>query len=171
MKKGSKHSEEAIKKIKLATSKPRPWKIGFKHSEETKRKISYSKKGQKLSKETREKMSKSRSREKHHNWKGGNIIDKRGYIYCHNSKHTFYNKSRYVKRSRLIVEQHLKRYLTSEEVVHHKGIHYPTRSIENRQDDSLENLQAFSNNSAHIRFHRSPESVKPSEIIFDGRKL
>jgi len=39
-----------------------------------------------------------------------------------------------------------------------------------RDDNSIFNLMVFKNNSSHIRFHKNQNAVKPSEIIFDGRK-
>lgn len=85
-------------------------------------------------------------------WKGGKTIDKDGYILIYQPKHPF-AKQRYVKRSRFIMEKIIERYLTPEEVVHHKGLHFPIKSIENRQDDRLENLKLFKNKSEHMTFH------------------
>ena len=66
-------------------------------------------------------------------------------IYCPN--HPFRNCKNYVKRSRLVMETHLGRYLKPEEVVHHiNGI---------KDDDRIENLKLFENNGQHTAFHRS----------------
>lgn len=88
----------------------------------------------------------------HWHWKGGQL-KRSGYIFILNPKHPFCNMHGYVPRSRLVMEKHLGRYLTPKEVVHHRGTRYPISSIKNRQDDRIENLGLFSNNSSHIKFH------------------
>ena len=50
------------------------------------------------------------------------------------------------------MEKIVGRFLKPEERVHHKGIHYPIHSRENKQDDSPENLQLFPNHSEHMKF-------------------
>jgi len=106
--------------------------------------------------------------ENHPRWGGGIKTNYYGYIFIYQIDHPFRNKANYVKRSRLIMEEHLGRYLTPKEQVHHKGVKYPIKSIQNRQDDRIENLMLFKNNSAHKRFHYNPDNVKPEEIIFNG---
>lgn len=85
-------------------------------------------------------------------WKGGKITDKDGYIWLRDTNHPF-NHNGYVKRSRLVMEKHLGHYLKPEEVVHHKGIKYSIDSIENKQDDRIENLKLLTNLSEHRKFH------------------
>ena len=81
---------------------------------------------------------------KHPLWKGG-IIYVRDYVYVHSPEHPFCECKGYVKRSRLVMEKILGRYLSPEEIVHHKnGI---------KDDDRIENLRLFLNNSEHIKFH------------------
>ena len=89
---------------------------------------------------------------KHWNWKNGESIGN-GYIYILKKEHPFCNRRGYVKRSHLVMEKHLGRYLTPKEVVHHKGIKYPIGSVENKQDDRPENLELFANDSKHQRLH------------------
>ena len=89
---------------------------------------------------------------KNASWKGGEI-KKNDYIYTYMPKHPFAIKAGYIKRANLVMEKIIGRYLEPEEVVHHKGVKYPFGSIENKQDDSPENLQLFSNSSAHQKFH------------------
>ena len=91
---------------------------------------------------------------KHCDWKGGRTINSKGYIFIYNPNHPFCKNNR-IKRSRLVMEKHLGRYLTEKEIPHHKGIKYPISSIKNRQDDRIENLQLFPNRSEHMKFHRS----------------
>ena len=51
------------------------------------------------------------------------------------------------------MEKSLGRYLSPKEVVHHRGINFPINSIENRQDNSPENLKLFENHTKHMKFH------------------
>jgi hypothetical protein len=50
---------------------------------------------------------------------------------------------------RIVMEEHLGRRLTSEEVVHHIN--------EDRSDNRIENLMLFPNQSEHIKHHRRGE--------------
>lgn len=146
------------------------WNKGKHWSKETIEKMSKAKKGQKgywqnkkLSKKHRENISKSRigkfCREKTWNWKGGRKKS-RGYIYILKPNHPFANPAGYVAEHRFIIEQFIKRYLTSKECGHHiNGIKY---------DNRPKNLMAFKSNAIHHHFHKNPNFVKPSEIIFNG---
>lgn len=83
--------------------------------------------------------------EKQGHWKGGKIVDKYGYIYIKNINHPFCNNKGYIYEHRFIMEKHLGRYLTSEERIHHLN------SI--KDDNRIENLKLFSNESEHQKFH------------------
>lgn len=93
--------------------------------------------------------------EKCHNWKGGRIIDKDGYICIYKPEHPYANQGgkKYVFEHRLIVEEHLKRILEPQECVHH---------INGKIDDNrLENLYLFEDNIKHLNFHnRLRKSLK-----------
>ena len=81
---------------------------------------------------------------KHPQWKGI-IQDKNGYIFILMPNHPFCTNKGYIRRSRLVMEKKLGRYLTPEEVVHHiNGI---------KDDDRIKNLQLFANKSNHTKFH------------------
>ena len=81
---------------------------------------------------------------KNPNWKGGKFSNF-GYIYKKNYNHPFSTKRNYVNEHRLIMEKHIDRYLKPEEVVHHiNGI---------KDDNRLENLILFANDSKHQKYH------------------
>jgi hypothetical protein len=95
-------------------------------------------------------------------WKGGKVMSS-GYIYIKSHTHPFRSKNNYVFEHRLVVEKQIGRYLEPKEKTHHiNGI---------KNDNRPKNLMTFSIESAHQRFHKDPNRVNPSEIIFDGRLL
>jgi len=73
------------------------------------------------------------------------------------------NQGPYVLEQRLVAEGTLGRYLALREVVH------PINKV--RSDNRIENLMVFTNNGAHMRFHKNPLHVRCDEIVFDGRWL
>jgi len=78
-------------------------------------------------------------------YREGRHIDERGYIIVLCPDHPNKIKGNYVYEHRLIMEKHLGRYLTEKEVVHHiNGDH---------QDNRIENLELFNNNSKHTKHH------------------
>jgi hypothetical protein len=89
-------------------------------------------------------------------WKGGQTV-KRGYVYLYAPDHPRRESDRspYVKRSRLVVEKRLGRYLESGEHVHHvNGI---------RDDDRDENLVVLTK-AAHRREHGPPPQPWPDQL-------
>lgn len=80
------------------------------------------------------------------NWKGGIDIKT-----AHNYKlrwvpdHPFRDSRNYILEHRYVMEQHLGRYLTKEEVVHHIN--------EDPTDNRIENLKLLPNNSSHCKLH------------------
>lgn len=69
----------------------------------------------------------------------------KGYVFVYVPDHPFKNNQNRIKRSRLVMEKHLNRYLKSTEIIHHMN-HI-------RDDDRIENLILFKNNSAHQKYH------------------
>lgn len=76
------------------------------------------------------------------NWKGGRIIDKDGYVLIHFPTHPNADRHGYVREHRLVMEQHIGRYLSSDEVVHHID--------DDSQNNVLDNLKLYPSNAAHL---------------------
>lgn len=72
--------------------------------------------------------------------------EQHGYVFLFQPNHPHRLPNNYVKRSRLVMETVLKRYLTPDELVHHKN--------EIRNDDRPENLE-LSNRSNHNKVHHT----------------
>ena len=83
--------------------------------------------------------------EEHYNWKGGKYVtDGYALIYqpCHPKSKT---RKGYIPEHRLVVEKHLGRYLTDDEIVHHIN--------KDTQDNRIENLEIL-DRSEHIKLHK-----------------
>ena len=100
-------------------------------------------KGKHHSKKAIEKMRLAKLGEKNYNWKGR--IKKQGYYLINMPTHPFCNAKGYIREHRLVMEKHIKRYLSAEEVVHHIN--------GKRFDNRIKNLQLFSNDSEHLSYH------------------
>lgn len=141
---GRKHSIEAKRNMSQAHK-------GRKHSDATKEKMSQSKignkhfLGRKHSQETKKRMSKTKRGSKNPAWKGGQY-KQNGRVIILMPTHPHAQNNGYISQSHLVMEKMLGRYLEPCEVVHH------INSI--IDDDRPENLQLFSNQSAHMKFHR-----------------
>jgi hypothetical protein len=114
-------------------------------SEKGLKNISKANKGRKRTqafKENISKLNKGRlSGNKHHQWKGGKYKTGDGYIFIYSPNHPNKTKMGYVLEHRLIMEKHLGRYLTKDEVIHH---------INHIKDDNrIENLMLLKNNGVH----------------------
>jgi hypothetical protein len=91
----------------------------------------------------------------HPAWKGGEIT-RLGYVFIKVKNHPHADILGYVKRSRLVMEAYLGRYLTPEEAIHHLN--------EIRDDDRLENLQLCSSNSEHMRIGHSKVKARRKQL-------
>jgi hypothetical protein len=81
----------------------------------------------------------------------GKYRDKKGYVFIYLPNHPSKNGGGYVPEHRLVMEKHLGRYLKPEEVVHHiNGI---------KDDNRIENLMLFINDSAHWKFRHNNKNT------------
>jgi hypothetical protein len=72
------------------------------------------------------------------NWRGGRRKLKTGYVYVYCLNHPYATKAGYVMEHRLVMEEHLGRYLEPHEIAHHiNGI---------KDDNRIENLQLTDKN-------------------------
>jgi len=87
----------------------------------------------------------SHSGSKSSNWKGGRMKSSQGYILARVFQDDFFysmiNNTGYVYEHRLVTAKSLGRCLQKWEIVHHKHTKYPAGSIEDKQDNRMENLQ------------------------------
>lgn len=82
-------------------------------------------------------------------WKGGRIVNKRGYVMIRSPQHPKANGKSYVFEHRLVMEAHLGRFLLSDENVHHlNGI---------RDDNRIENLELWTMSQ--------PPGQRPAELV------
>lgn len=76
-----------------------------------------------------------------HNWKGGRVKDKDGYIKVSIYSHPYSDNKGYIYEHRLVMEKHIGRYLKPGERIHHKNLL--------RDDNSLRNLKLYSDQKSH----------------------
>lgn len=123
---------------------------GTKHSEKTLEKIRARRKLQVFSAETREKFAERQRKlvgHKHWNWKGGRkLID--GYVYVYQPNHPRRDKKGYVCEHRLVMEKKVGRYLDKTEVVHHID--------GSRSNNKIENLVLCKSDSEHNAKQHAP---------------
>jgi len=98
--------------------------------------------------------------DKHPRWKG-KITDEYGYILVHVKSHPNKDSKNYVKEHRLVMEKYLGRYLKSKEVVHHID--------HNKQNNNIENLYLFKNDSEHQKYHNFLGKLVYNELIKSGQ--
>ncbi|MCJ7790556.1 MAG: HNH endonuclease [Candidatus Atribacteria bacterium] len=134
-------------------------KIGYRQTEEHKKKLSEAKMGNtiglghKETKEHKERISKANQgkhkRGENSNWRGGIYKDKDDYLLfkvpegCKFS--SMKNNCGYIRMSRLVMAEYLQRSLTDKEVVHHIN--------GNVRDNNIENLKLFKDDGEHTAHH------------------
>ena len=124
--------------------------------------------GGKMSESARKTISERQKGEGNSYWKGGQaVISGGGYVTIYKPDHPFCYKHR-VKEERLIMENLLGRYLTKEEIVHHKD--------RNKTNNDPSNLQVV-DSSEHHKLHwigrsrvLSEETRKNMALAQIGRK-
>lgn len=102
------------------------------------------------SRKTQFKKGVQKFKENNPNWKGGRIINPRGYSMIRVPDHPKQNNG-YVFEHRLIMEKHLGRYLESNEIIHHVD--------GNIINNKLENLEVMSQ-SEHMKLHNNLNKEK-----------
>lgn len=78
------------------------------------------------------------------NWKGGRHHHTTGYIYAYAPDHPMRTSKGYVMEHRLVMEKHIGRLLTKDEIVHHKN--------GDRTDNRIENLE-LTTKKRHFKDH------------------
>jgi hypothetical protein len=101
--------------------------------------------GRSLPEEVKKKISDSLKGEKNWKWKGKRIHTN-GYIWIKREDHPNRTRDGYVFEHRLVMEQHIGRYLTEDEVVHHIN--------GDKTDNDISNLHLFATQKDHAYFHR-----------------
>ena len=88
---------------------------------------------------------KNKTGEEAWHYKGGKRKRPDGYLEILSNNHPNKTKDGYVLEHRLVMEKHIKRYLTKEEIVHHID--------ENKSNNSIDNLELLSSRSEHSKLH------------------
>lgn len=76
----------------------------------------------------------------------------KGYILIYTPNHPNHNNQGYVKEHRLVMEQHIGRFLKKQEVVHHID--------HNKINNDISNLMLFDNNREHMIYDRATRVVR-----------
>lgn len=76
-------------------------------------------------------------------WRGGRRYDQDGYVLVYAPGHPHRTKQNLVREHRLVMEEHLGRFLEPDEVVDHRN--------RKTDDNRLENLQLYPSNAEHLR--------------------
>jgi len=100
------------------------------------------------------------SGDKASNWKGGKIL-RSGYFYILKPEHPNSGKQGYIAEHRLIMEKHLGRFLTKEEVVHHID--------HNITNNKIENLELCESHGKHTKLYH-PEIAMKASIANSGKR-
>ena len=133
-------------------------RLGATLSKETKNKIRLSHLGKKLSRGHREKVVKYLNHGRGNlnpGWRGGVVKNGNGYVMIRMPEHPF-NINGYVAEHRLLIEQSIGRYLSSNEHIHHLN--------GDKTDNRIENMVVLSNEE-HAAIHwKNDEAREKSRI-------
>lgn len=119
--------------------------------------------GKHQSKDAIEKRAAMCSGHNNYHWSGGRKMHSEGYVVCYHPEHPHANKHGFVMEHRYVMEQHIGRYLTDNEIVHHiNGI---------KTDNRVENLMLMSR-SEHCRHHMNENigGMKRAQLNRNCRK-
>ena len=94
-------------------------------------------------------------------WKGG-MTTELGYKLIYSPEHPNRDYKNRVRGHREIMEKHLGRYLTKEEVVHHIN--------GNKDDNRIENLMLFANNSEHVKYEITKDMSNRICLLCSSKK-
>ena len=132
--------------------------IGYKHTPESIERMSLAQKGKVVSAETRKKISKARSLAFKYQTEFGGHRKKRtdGYVSVYTPNHPKANKDGYVMEHILVMEKHISRHLTENEVVHHNN--------RIRDDNRIENLVLMTK-STHASMHSKERHEKKKGLM------
>lgn len=83
--------------------------------------------------------------ERNYFWKGGERVEREGYVLLKTPGHPYANKAGYVREHRLVMERVLGRYLLQDEEVHHRD--------DDPRNNHPDNLQVFASHAEHMRYH------------------
>lgn len=89
--------------------------------------------------------------EKNPMWQGGYTYNKDRYLMKREINHPSCDNQKRVFVHRLVMEEYLGRYLKPEEVVHHIN--------RKRDDNRIENLMLFENQSQHMQYHKMLKDI------------
>ena len=102
--------------------------------------------------------------ENNNHYRGYVITTYSGYRMLYRPNHPFCDNKGYVREQRLVMEEHLGRYLLPTEQVHHKN--------KNKQDNRIENLELMSNASVHTKRHMEEQrcEIEKRKCFLCGQK-
>ena len=126
---------------------------GYKHTPEALERMSLVRKGKKLTEEHKQKIRDARFGMFKYNTEFGGHRKKRtdGYVYVYTPNHPKATKDGYAMEHILVMEKHIGRHLTEDEVVHHIN--------KIRDDNRIENL-ALMTKSTHASLHNKERHEK-----------
>lgn len=105
--------------------------------------------------------------EKSPSWKGG-VQYHSGYRYIYMPDHPYRAKELYIGEHRIIMEQHIGRFIKKGELVHHIN--------GDRLDNRIENLYLCRNGKEHTAIHRQMDKlmfdlIKKGIVLFNEQKV